>query len=251
MKKIMVVVIVIGLLLVGKGYISHSEPKELNIYAGAGLKAPLEKIAEKYGKENNINLVYNFAGCGQHLSQMENSDECDVFIAGSNYFGDVAIEKGFIESYLPLAKHIPAIATSKDIKADDINELFSKKYILGQSDIEATALGKIAEKIYKKNGVDNYSEVVKKVVYTPTANQLLVYLDNGNIDFCVVWEDMTICNEKYNTYQIPEDKNVIKEIPIAVTKNTDMPDESQKFIEYLLSEEGIQTFEEFGFKMCN
>ncbi len=55
------------------------DEKEILVFAGAGLKEPLEEIAVTFQEETGIGIKYNFAGCGQHLSQMEMSSEGDVF----------------------------------------------------------------------------------------------------------------------------------------------------------------------------
>lgn len=222
--------------------------KELNVYAGAGLKAPLEDIAEEFYEEYGISINYNFAGCGQHLSQMENTNECDVFIAGSSYFGDIAIEKGYIDEYEALVKHIPAIATNKDLEVESIKDLFTNQYVMAQGDEEATAIGKVAKKLFTKLDMEKVEKHLKKVIISPTANQLLVYIENGNADFAIVWEDMTINNEKFNTYTIPEEVNIIKEVPVAITTFSDRPEISKLFLEYLKSEEGYKVFEKYGFK---
>ncbi|MCT4631178.1 MAG: molybdate ABC transporter substrate-binding protein [Firmicutes bacterium] len=223
---------------------------ELTVYAGAGLKAPLEEIAEKFNEKEGIKVEYNFAGCGQHLSQMENTEECDVFIAGSSDFAKIAIDKGYINSYQDLVKHIPAIATSKNLELDSIEELFSSKYIMAQGDEKATAIGKVAKKIYMNLGREEIKNSVKDLIVSPTANQLLIYIENGNADFAIVWEDMTINDERFNTYDIPKESNLIKEVPIAITKFSDSPEISNKFLNYIKSEEGYKVFEKHGFKKC-
>lgn len=56
------------------------EKETLFVYSGAGLKKPMDEIAQKFEKENNVKVEYSYAGSAQLIAQIETSHKGDVFI---------------------------------------------------------------------------------------------------------------------------------------------------------------------------
>lgn len=226
------------------------EEKQLLVFAGAGLKEPLEEIAEVFEDETGIRVIYNFAGCGQHLSQMELHHAGDVFIAGSELHADIAMEKGFIEEAKAIVYHVPVIAFRKTYEQgkEGFYGIADEEVMLGLGDPQVTAIGKVSWCIFGNAGIDeNLKE--RSIVYTATVNELITHLEMGTIDASIVWEDLARDNPNLMMIEILDAYNQIQTIPGAVIKSTKQHDESVKFLDFLCSEEGRCIFKGHGFRV--
>ena len=59
------------------------EGKTLNIYCGAGMTDPFQKIADEFKTETGCEMVITFANAAQIQTQIKTTEEGDFFIAGS------------------------------------------------------------------------------------------------------------------------------------------------------------------------
>jgi len=222
--------------------------KRLTILAGAGLKEPLTQIVNLYEKQNpNTDVSVIYGGSGTLLTYIKEG-KGDVFIPGSAYYLRIAKEKGFIEprSVRFVAYHTPVLVVRKSLaeKIHSIYDLAKVDLRIGLGDPQAAAIGRVTDKILHKAGI--YEKVSKKVVVrTPTVNQLLVYLNTGQIDAAIVWKDLVKNNKDLVVISIPKGINEIKTIEVGIAKNTPYKDEALKFETFLISHREI--FEKAGF----
>ena len=95
---------------------------ELHMYAGAGLRPPIEKVISQFEKETGNTVTVEYGGSGQILTRFELTKQGDLFFPGSaDYVEKLQKEKQVTDSY-PIVRHIPVIAVRKD-KADGINSI--------------------------------------------------------------------------------------------------------------------------------
>lgn len=123
------------------------------------------------------------------------------------------------------------------------------RVVLG--DPKACAIGKVAKKILENNGLwENVSRNV--VTFTPTVNQLLIYITTGQADAAIIWEDMTTWAQakgKIEVIQIPPEQNIIKTIPTAVTtcaENDRHLEVAKAFNEFIANH--TEVWEKWGFR---
>ncbi|MGP1595056.1 MAG: molybdate ABC transporter substrate-binding protein [Treponema sp.] len=224
------------------------EPATLMVYAGAGLKKPMEKIKEQFEKEHSIQLTMVYAGSGQLLAQLAKSGKGDVFIVGSKPTYDAAVEKGLAGKGVPVSHHTPVIITSKDNpkKISGLKDLAQDGLRLALGDEKANAIGKTSVKMFEKAAVSDYEKNV--VVKTATVNELYQAIKSGSADACIVTKDSAFGKDDLALIEIEPEFLIDQIITAGSLTISNNPDKADAFVHFLTEDFAIKAFETFGFK---
>ncbi len=227
---------------------ANNEGKSIFVYAGAGLKKPMEEIKKAFKEKYGVEVEYTFGGSAQLLSQIELSKKGDVLITGSMDSYKAAEKKNLVDPYKEVALHIPVIGVPKDNPAGikTLEDLAKPgvKVILG--DEKANAIGMAAQRIIEKSGLNKINENV--IAKTATVNELAVHLTTTPVDAAIITADAAVNNKDIKTIEIPEEVNSIETIPICSLKSTQEFDLANKFVDFVASDQGKAIFEKHGFK---
>ena len=227
---------------------SVKEKEVLQVYSGAGLKKPMDEIAQLFEEQENVTIEFNYAGSGQLLTQLETTGKGDVYIVGSVPNYEAAKSKDLVLDYITVAHHTPAIVTlkgnPKEIKT--LEDLGKKdvKVILG--DEKASAIGKTAQEILKKNKLEIINDNI--VSRAATVNEMVVQLTTGKADAMIATIDSVYGNDKLEITEIQPEKNIDQIIAGGIVKNSEKADMADKFIKFVSSEKGKEIFAKYGFK---
>lgn len=228
--------------------VAEKDTIELLVFSGAGLKGPMEDIKKAYESEHNVKIKYTYGGSSHLLSQIELSGKGDVFISGSMDAFEAADEKGLVNPCKKVAYHIPVIGVPKGNPAgiESLEDLAKPgvRVILG--DEEANAIGKAAQRIIKKTGLDGINANV--VAKTATVNELVTHLTTTDVDAAIVTADSIVNNEEIEMIEIPEEVNSVEIIPVCTLKNSKYPDLSKDFMNFVASGQGKSIFKKHGFE---
>jgi len=226
---------------------SVAAPTPLLVYAGAGLKKPMEEIKATYEKNHAVDIQYVYAGSGQLISQIQLSGKGDVFIIGSEEVYKVAQDKGFANKPSLVAHHTPCIAVSSDNPKHitGLEDLAKSGVTVILGDPKANAIGLSAQEIIKKNDLQGI--VANTVSQATTVNEIVTQLAMGQADAAIVTKDSIIGNPKIKAVRIPEEQNVDQLIPVGTLTMSKYPSEAQAFMDFICSEEGKAIFEKYGF----
>ena len=221
----------------------------LLVYSGAGMRKPMDKIGVAFEKKYGVAVNCNYAGSNTLLSQIELTKKGDAYIPGATMYIDKAKEKGFVDYEQPVAYHIPVIAVPKGnpAKITRLEDLTKPKVKIIFGDPKAAAIGKLGNKILKKNKI--YKAVQKNIIATTaTVNELVIYISMNQADASIIWRSSLLGTEnKINIVEIPKKQNCIKIIPIGrltFSKNKEM---AKSFVNFVASSEGKSIFQECGF----
>ncbi|SHJ86899.1 molybdate transport system substrate-binding protein [Dethiosulfatibacter aminovorans DSM 17477] len=228
---------------------TENEAETLIVYCGAGLRKPMDEIAQIYEEKFNVKIEYSYAGSAQNLSQIELMQEGDLYVPGAYSYYESAKEKGFTENAQKVVYHIPVIAVPAGNPANItcLADLANPgvKVVLG--DERSAAIGKVSQKILEKSGI--LEQVEENVVAKDaTVNEVLVHVSMKQADACIIWEDNVSGVEEVEIVEITEENNMIKTIPVCVLTFSEKKDIAGQFSDYLVSEEGVKIFEKHGFK---
>lgn len=217
------------------------------VFAGAGLKAPLDEIGTAFKEKYGIDVQYNYGGAGTLVTQMNLTHKGDVFIPGSTMEWKTAKAQGLVGDYQLVAYHVPAIAVQKgnprNIKT--VADFAQPDLKVALGDANATAIGKAAQKLFKKFNVT--AAVEKNVVTrTPTINELVTLMNAGQADAAIMTLD-SINAQKLDLIAIPIGDNEILVTPIGPTTYTQNGDAAAKFASFVASDEGKAFFAKHGF----
>ncbi|MBN2026084.1 MAG: molybdate ABC transporter substrate-binding protein [Actinobacteria bacterium] len=218
------------------------------VYSGAGMRKPMDEIGLLFQEEYGTEVVYNYAGSNALLSQMELTQEGDVYMPGETYYLEVADEKGFIDYQQMVCYHIPVITVPKDNPAgiQTLEDLTNPDVKLVWGDPEAAAIGKVADKIAEQNGIKD--AVWENIVATvPTMNELIVYISESQADATINWGDVVYGVENILVIDIPKEQNAIKVIPVGSLTFSEEKETAEAFVDFCASEEALEIFESYGF----
>ncbi len=216
------------------------------------------ELIKNFEKRTGAKIEVHYGGSAEIYGILSTTG-CDVFIPGSYYYTKIAMEKGYIinSTVKNVTLHIPVIAVPKGNPKNitNLSDLAKSNIKIVLGDPKACAIGKVAEKILKKNHL--WKNVSKNViVYTPTVNQLLIYIATKQADAAIIWKDMATWAEakgKIQIINIPRKQNIIKTIPTAVTtyaKKDGSLKLAEAFNNYIASKEGLKIWKKWGFIPC-
>lgn len=224
------------------------EKRTLLVYSGAGLKKPMDEIANLFEEQENVTIEFNYAGSGQLLAQLETTGKGDVYVVGSVPNYEAAKNKNLVSEYTVVAHHTPAIVVlkgnPKNIKK--LEDLTKKdiKVILG--DEKASAIGKTSQKILEKNKLEGINDnVISRGV---TVNEMAVQLTTGKADAMIATVDAVFGNEELEIVKIEPDKNIDQIISGGVIEKSSKKELANKFVEFFASDKGKEIFEKYGFE---
>lgn len=226
-----------------------AEEVALTVYAGAGLKNAMEEIKTSFEAQNEgVKVEYVYAGSAQLLSQMEASGKGDVFIVGSEVAYNSAKEKGLAGEAKLVAHHTPAIAVPKGNPKGiaSLEDLGQSGLKLALGDTESNAIGKTAQKIIEKNGLQNI--LANVVTRTATVNEIVMAVSTGQADAGIVTKDAVFANKDIEIVEISEEQNIDQIIPVCALKSSENGDMAQKLVDFIASENGKAIFKENGFE---
>ncbi|MBN1194890.1 MAG: molybdate ABC transporter substrate-binding protein [Methanomicrobiaceae archaeon] len=220
----------------------------LLVYCGAGLREPMDEIAEVFSEKEGISIDYTYGGSAQLLSQIELVQKGDAYMPGAKSYIDSAAKKGFIDQSAPTVYHVLAIVTGKGNPKNiqTLEDLTREGIRVAIGEPTGPAVGTAAKSMLEKDGL--WEDVEKNcVVKSGTVNELLVYISMDQADAAIIWEDL-FNPETMEKVDIPIDKGFIKVIPIGTLSFSENPGNAEKFMNFVSSDEGKAIFEKHGFE---
>ena len=216
---------------------------EIKVFAAASLTAAFTELGQQYTSANGgTKVTFNFAGSQALATQIQQSAPADVFASAD--LANMDKVKDLVGTPKSFASNLLAIVVEKGnpkgVKGlDDLGNGDLKVVLAG----EEVPAGKYAKQVLDKAGVgvtpvsqeDNVKAVVTKVSLGE-ADAGLVYVT-----------DVSAGGDKVEGVDIPQTENVTATYPIATVKASTAKDKAQAFMDLVLSAQGQQVLEQFGF----
>ncbi len=256
--KLRNVVLAVGLLAVpltpgpawaqpaGDGKASSTPAGIVNVFAAASLTAAFQAIGAAFERTHPaVKVQFNFGGSSTLVQQLQQGAPADVFASA-----DEANMQRLVES--------AAVAAAPTIFARNRLQIVvpagNPKHIAALADLARPGLtialcgptvpcGRYAAEAFGKTGVT-----------VPVASQeldvkaVLSKVVMGEADAGIVYEtDARAAGSRAAGIDIPASSNVIARYPIATVKNAPNAAGAAMFVEFVLSIEGQQLLERFGF----
>lgn len=219
----------------------------LLVYCGAGMKDPMEEIAQVYEEKSGTNIEYTYGNSAQLLSQIELLQTGDAYMPGARPYIQTAIDKGYVNSSVDVVYHVMVIAVPKGNPANisSVEDLARTGVRVAIGEPSGPAIGKAAQKMLQADGLwDTVAPNI--VVKTATVNELVVYLEMGQADAAIIWEDL-YNPDTMDLVEIPEDQGVVDIVPIGSLTFSTNPAEAENFVNFVASDEAKAIFTRHGF----
>lgn len=232
---------------------------DLNVFAAASMTESLEELKEVFEEENpGINLVFNFDSSGTLKTQIAEGAYCDVFISAagkqmdeldpnmeskdSNITIDPSTRFDLVENEVVLAVKEDS---DKDIRSfDDIKTDKVATIALGNADVP---VGQYSESLLKNMGI--WEMIQDKINFGSNVKEVTSWITEGAVDCGIIYStDAKAAGLKIVATANPDmlDKKVI--YPAALIENSPNRESSEKFLEFLKSDNAREVFAQYGFK---
>ena len=224
---------------------SEAAGEGLFVYAGAGIREPLDTAAALFTAQTGIKVRYSYTGSACLLAQITLSRQGDVYIPGERFFMDQAKSRGYIASDQPLAWFIPVIGVQKgnpkQIKT--LEDLAQPGLRVGIGEAKSCAVGTITERLLDEGGLTD--KIAPNVILrTPMAPELGTALKLGSIDACINWDAVSYWYlDAIDVVPINPSQNVTTQITAGVLQFAKHPEEALKFVDFLAGTAGRGVFE--------
>jgi molybdate transport system substrate-binding protein len=234
-----------------------AEDDELTVFAAASLTDGFTEIGEAFEEEHGVSVAFNFAGSQALVTQLAEGADAGVFASANVTQMQRADEAGVIASDAeifarnrliiivpddnPAGLTQPEDLASEGLKitlaAEDVPVGQYTRQMLALLAASPTAPGNFVERV-EGNIVSNESNV----------KQVVTKVQLGEADAGVVYStDVTAeVRDDVQIIEIPDEYNVIANYPVALV-NDGNADLGNAFIDFLLSGEGQQILQEYGF----
>jgi molybdate transport system substrate-binding protein len=246
MKNIGIVFPVLFACLIGSVSLAQAEPREILVFAGAGMRLPLNEIGKGFEEAFGRMVIYDYEGSGRLGNKILVGQMPDVFIPGSERWAKILKKKGYITDYAPVAYHTPVIITPKgNSKVNSLKDFVDENNRIVLGDVKASAIGEASAAIFKEAALEKSKmNVIARGV---TVKQLVLWIEGNNADTSIVWKADAIQSGKVTLINIPEQYNAINIIPVCqMVKATE---ETSQYVRYILGPEAKRIFKKYGFEV--
>lgn len=226
---------------------------ELTVSAAASLKSGLEEAAALFQSQNpGITIQFNFGGSGSLQQQIEQGAPVDLFFSAANEPMNRLVQKGIVE-----ASHSKVLLHNRLVLiAPNGNESIRELQDLKKSEVRVIAIGQpdtVPAGAYGKEALEQeglWSELESKAVYAKDVTQVLSYVTSGNADTGFVYaSDVLKSSDVTVALEIDPGTHTQIEYPAAVTTVGRHPEEAEKLLDFLQSDEAGGIFEKYGFEI--
>ena len=221
--------------------------KTLQIYCGAGMTKPFEAIAQKFKEETGCEMEVIYANAAQIQTQIETTEEGDLFIAGS--VEELARVESYVADKKDLVKHIPVLAvqSGNPLGITGLSDLTKEGVEVLLGDAESTPIGKIANKALSDAGILDKVNILAR---TTTAPEMMNVLSLGECDAIIVWKE-NVTGDKVEIVNTTDLDPHIKVIPGASLTSNQDADTLAAFLGFLDSDTAKNIWQDFGYEVLN
>lgn len=226
----------------------ESEGSTLLVYCGAGMKEPMEEIAQLFEEREGIRIEYTYGGSAQLLSQIELYQKGDAYMPGALAYIQSAMDKGFVDQTENVVYHVITIVVPKGNPANitTLEDLARPGVKVAIGEPTGPAIGQGTKKMLEKDGLwDAVS--ANAVVRSATVNELLVYVAMNQADAALIYEDL-FNPEAMEKIEIPRAQGKVDVVPIGTLTFSENKQNAEKFMNFVASDEGKAIFAKHGFE---
>ncbi len=222
----------------------------LTVYCAAGLKKPVEAIAEQYRKELGIEVSLQYGGTGTLLSQLQVAKQGDLFIAADDGSLADARKRNLAAEVIPLVVQHPVVAVKKGNPKGlhSLADLLRADVKFAIANPDSASISKISRQLL---GAQWDAFAAKAAVMKPTVTEVAADAQLGAVDASVVWDATVPQFKELETVELPEFAKHRENASAAVLTFCKQPQEALKFARYLAApDRGGKVFQQNGFQLA-
>jgi molybdate transport system substrate-binding protein len=228
---------------------------EVTVFAASSLTDAFGKIGSEVEASGAGKVTYNFGGSQALVTQLSQGARADVFASADARNMEAAVSAGVVEAgtqrvlltnrlVVAVEPGGSTVATLADLAKPGIKLVLTAESVPA-GNYSLQALDKLSEN--PQYGADFKARVLANVVSREdNVRQVVAKVELGEADAGIVYVT-DARGGKVGTVAIPDECNVIARYMIAPVKGGSNPEGGRRFVEYMLSDQGQQVLEDFGF----
>lgn len=234
--------------------INTDGPDELVLFCAAGMRAPLEKIAEDYNVECGGKVAIQYGGSNTLLSQIEVGKTGDLYLAADDWYLAQATNKTLVRETIPLAEMEAVVAVPKGnpLGIASLDDLLSVRLAIASPD--QAAIGNVTRELLE--AAARWDEIEEHAheagVFRPTAGEVANDVRLGSVDAGFVWDAVARQYPNLEILELPELDSGASQIGIGILTCTRNAAAALKFARYVAaSDRGLPLFDELGYAIVD
>lgn len=254
-KKWICFAIILLMISVGVFRLRLSQPEntqELIIFAAASLSDVFSELVEQFNMTNSdVRVSLNLASSGTLQIQIEQGARADIFASAGKKQMDVLLKQGLMQS-----KSVKTFAENRLVIAglhDSSHRLIQPVDLLqrevselGIADPATVPAGQYAVAALKSLGL--WERLQAKLIYGGNVRQVLQYIERGEVDLGFIYLTDALVSKKVKVfYTLPTETHPLIEYPIGLVAESQNQKLGEKFLEWVLSDQGQKILMKYGF----
>lgn len=227
-----------------------AQQETLMVSAASSLSGVMEELTAGFNEGHpEIGIVANYGSSSKLRNQIENGAPADVFLSASDRDMEILADKGLAdeESVSPFAGNGLLLAASSGFgEGNDVQAfLTSFSDTLAIADPASVPLGGYTKGALERMG--SWRSLEGKMIYAKDARQVVTYLESGNAQAGIIYaSDAELSGKVADMSMAPiQSEEII--YPAAIIADSGQRQNAEKFMTYILSAEGQEIIEKFGF----
>jgi ABC-type molybdate transport system substrate-binding protein len=215
----------------------------LLVYCAAGIRPPVEKVAQRYTEEYGVEIRLTHNSSGGLLNSIKLRPEGDLYIPADDHYIEMGRKKGLVAEALPLARfrlvvgvkpgNPKQIRTLDDLLRPDVNYVLCNKQ---------AGAGMRTTASLKKAGRWEEIKTGAKVFKPTVPDAASAVQTSDSVDAGILW-DSTAKQYGLETVPLPELADAVADIHVGLLVASKQPAAALRFARYLAApERGAQVF---------
>ncbi len=243
------------LVAIAAGGCELRQPPPLVVFCAAGMRAPMEAIADRYQSGKNRRVQLQFGGSNTLLSQIELAKIGDLFLAADASYIREAERRGLAHRTWPVAVIRPVILSRPGVPTHDrLISWFDADLRWALAEPEAAAIGLVTRQVLTEQGIWERAETLARQqgVFLPTVGAVANAVELGSVDAGIVWDAVAAPYDGLVVTRLESLDGSPSTIEIAVLNSAEDSQAAIAFAKYVADpDHGLVEFARFGFDTNN
>lgn len=225
-------------------------PEPLRVAAAADLNPALQEITTFFQQRTGQPVEINFGSTGLLTRQIEQGAPVDLFFAADQSYIDQLLQQGlalenttrpYAQGYLTGWQRADAPIQVKSLR--ELTNPAIRRIAIANPD--HAPYGKLA--IQALQAAKIYDQVQSKLIMGENISQAFQYVSTGNADVGLVAKSLVTSRAEGHSFPIDPALYQPLNQTVCILKRTRHPNQAQQLLEFVLSQEGQQILQKYGF----
>lgn len=231
--------------------VRSDERNELLVFAAASLADALGEAVEEYEARTGVRVAVSYGGSQMLAQQIASGAPADVLISAGEFPVLWLADKNMVEgTSLPLLSNRLVVAAREgseiDLSSiDQLTEAWAARIAI--ADPELAPAGEYAREALVKLKI--WDQVQSKLVTGADVRATLAFVESGNADAALVYATDAKAGRNIEVFDVvPPDSYRPIVYPAAIVSTSRNKSASMAFLEFLRSNDGLESFRGYGFE---